>query len=769
MNESNEASKLTGWWSWWASRNPGEQQVTLQQDTTLSSAQAESTAAPDSPNSFQPTVGTPQASANDTGEEVPISDNVNGSWYNSIVSKVSSIGILNSRNDDLNIAAGSHYSQLTESQIKRLGEDAIQKVAQRTNTWCWFENLTRINDDTKRWSERSGVISVHGTGSEHCILPLRKYPIPDKNPGYNIYLRDSLIIPSSSPLEVLHTQSLPSKVAMTVKNYYNFPNERHLYLKKNTDGILRSKKVLIISVVGNLPEKYEKQSLGEQRSAYYLSRKLAQSIEHEVPSSIFSLSLECPLDSKDIETVFTESTALLNNWKHIFAEVSSIFFVSVYHSVPLAISLAKHILENHQSLQFDATIPVGLLAIESNLQGYRFWDHSSDAINVDEQNYQKMQQAKEKQLFQGVGKNEREILSNIRHYRKLDSKESKRVQHDLDWLLYHWSSFRLNLFGRIYDNFMTATQKLAVNYSHPKIIRNLWCDGRYLGHDLKHLDKLGVPDVDIKTPNFECAIQVPQNRLFEITLLNDILLALNLGHTKFVPILKLLSPYFISRSFNEYTVSPNLRKQTQSELKSWLQDMDVKWRTTNSSNQPHDELPETVSSVHKFLEFALYHDTRNPELVKFHSDIYDDDMVYKNFIENTLKTRSPLIEKHLALLSDHSGPQSILNTVNQYDLVWKFHEFVSDYATLYNLPRQHYPPELTFSISLDYSHWQPSYADPTMFHRNNQEAINRLKQIWVSYQDWDPPTRGLKQLKNILSVLSLYSEASQLLQDIVGK
>ncbi|QLQ78030.1 hypothetical protein HG537_0A02770 [Torulaspora globosa] len=688
----------------------------------------------------------------------------NEGWYANLMSKVSSIGLGN-HEEALIIEAGIHYSQLNEIQLRRVKEDSLQKVARRVNSRCWFEDLTRINDSSKSW-QRSGLISVQGTSSERCPFPLEHYPGTIAT-GYEVYLQDSLIMPSQSPLNILHTQSLKSKVAAAVKSYYNFPSENHLYLKQNTDGLLRSKKVVIISVVGNLPEKYEKFSLGEQRSAYYLARKLAQSVEHEVPSTISSLSFECPLDSKEFNTVLKETIDLLDNWKDIFKDVSSIFFIGVYHSVPLVISLAQYILKNHDLLGFAASIPVGLLAIESILQGYRFWDHSTDAINSDERSYQKIQQAREKQLFQGVGKDEREILLKHRNYRKLNSEESKLVQKNLDWLLYNWNSFRLNFFGTIFDNFMTASQKLAIDYVHPKILRNLWCDGRHLGNDLKHPDKLGIPDVDIKTPKFECAIKIPENRAFEITLLNSLLLALNLGYTQFVPIMKLLSPFFISRSFNENTISPSLRKQKLGEMKSWLQEMDTKWRP--DTEQLHDELPKSVSTVHKFIEFALYHNTRNPEVLKVHSEIYDDDTVYSSFIENTLKTRSPLIKKHLRLLNDHSAPQSILNAVNQFDLVWKFHEFISDYAKLRNLPHQDHPQPLNFNVSLGYSLWQQSYADATTFQGNNQEAICRLKQIWESYQDWDPPTRGLKQLKNILSVLSLYSEFSHLLQDITGK
>lgn len=754
----------TGWRSWWASRGNKVQRPSDQQQAVCNNPNEEQV------GSVSPTRDT--AVSNSAQDVTNASQNTeqtadNTGWYANLMSKVSSIG-LGGHDDGFTIEVGMHYSQLNETQARRLKEESLQKVLRRTNSWCWFEDLTFVNSYSKSWSQRPGMISVHGSSSEHCPFPMEHYPVTAAI-GYEVTLEDSLIIPSQSPLEILHTQPLKSKVGTAIKSYYNFPSERHLYLKENTDGILRSKKVLIISVVGYLPEKYEKFSLGEQRSAYYLSRKLAESLEHEVPSTVLSLSLECPLNSKDINSAMKESTAILDNWKHVFNGVSSIFFVGVYHSVPLVLSLAQYILRQHESLEFAPTIPVGVLAIESVLQGYRFWDHSTDAINSDERTYQKIQQAREKQLFQGVGKDERENLLRHRHYRKLDSEESKLVQRNLDWLLFNWDSFRLNLCGKIYDNFMTASQKLAIDYVHPKIFRNLWCNGKYLGRDMKHPDQLGVSDVDIKTPKFECASNVPGNRVFEIALLNNIVLALNLGHTEFVPILKLVSPFFISRSFNENTISPSLRKQALNEMKTWLQDMDTKWRTTNSTEEPLDELPQSVSSVYKFLEFALYHNIRNPELLKAYSDVYDDDMVYKAFIENTIKTRSPLMKKHLKLLHDHSAPQSILNTVNQYDLVWKFHEFISDYAKLRNLPEQSFPQELNFSISLGYSRWNQSFADPTLFQRNNQEAINRLRQIWDSYQEWDPPTRGLKQLKNVLSVLSLYSEFSHLLQDITGK
>lgn len=789
MSEATgNASKYSGWTSWWYGR---EGQLTKpQQDLDVTQVHTNSSdhlLSQDSENDrraqvFTETNGTVHNSTNNATNTTPEGttntnsvDNTDGKdnlpvgWYSSIVSKVSSIPMFHNKNPDFILDGDTKYSQLNSNQVHQLESEALQAIMRHSNSWLWFEDLTELNGEISGWGERCGVVSVHGTGSLKCPLPMKNYPVADINPGYQVYLKDSVILPSDSPLETLHTQSMISKVATAVKHYYNFPTEKHLYLKENTEGILRNGKALVISVVGTLPDKYEKFSLGDQRSAHYLSKKLALSLQHELPLEINSLSLECPLSSKDLKTAFHECIVLLKNWKHLFKDVSSIFFVSVYHSVPLAILLAKHILKDYDPLEINPAIPVGILAIESNLQGYRFWDHSSDATGSSEQEYQKVQQAREKQLFQGVNKNEKEILSKIRLYRKLDSEESRLIQQNLDWLLYNWRGFRLNLFGKLYDNFMTASQKLAVDYTHPKIFRNLWCDGRYMGHDTKHPLQLEVPDVDLKTPKFECKLQIPEKRVFEITLLNDILLALNLGNTKFVPIMKLISPFFISRSFNENTMSPNLRKLTQTEMKNWLQEMDMKWRSPETPEQLQNELPDRVSSVHKFLEFAQYHAYRSPELMQVYSNIYDDDFVFQTFIENTIKARSPLNEKHLALLDDHSTPRSILNTVNQYDLVWKFHEFLSEFMKLRNLPHQSNPQSLNFAISLEYSFWRQVYADPTFFKRDSSESIRRLENMWETYQTWDPPTRGLNQLKKILSVLSLYNNASELLQDVERK
>lgn len=698
-------------------------------------------------------------------------------WYNSIVSNISSIPLpsLRTRIQPVSVDDSTRYSQLDTEQIEFLEDEALKVILEHQHSWCWFENLTDLDKDPQSWTEQPGVASVFNTGSGRCPLPLPKYPM-DTHPGYHVYIKNSLLLPQESPSEIYHTEPLRTVIATGFKDYYNFPNGKHLYLKESRETLMQNRKVVILSVVGWLPEKYEKLTLGEQRTAQYLSKKLAQSVIHEAPSDILSLSFECPLDSKPIEEVFEECILLVRHWKNIFSGADAIYLVGVYHSVPLVIMLAKHLLSRYQELGFGKETYVGLLSIESCIQGYRFWDHSIDSsLTTDkdsetaESDYSRLQQSKEKLLFQGLHKNEEDILSRIKNYRDIDSEESKAVQRNLDWLLYNWDSFRLSLVGKLYDNFLTVTQKLAIDYSHPKIIRNVWCDGQYFDMDSKHPEELNLPDYIMKTPRFEYDLTIPDKRKFELSLIDNFLLTQNLGKEEFVPILKLLSPFFISRSYNPNTIVSSLKKQKQNAARQWFQQMQAKWNLiepTFDEGFSFNELPESISTVHSFLEYTQYLTMKSPDLLQTYSEIYDDDLVFKNFIENTMLTRKPLTKKHLTVLRDNLNPTSILNTVNQYDLVWKFHEALGNFVKMRNVPNQDYPKCLHFTIALDSILWRTIYNDPKRFQRNTNEARYRLKQIWESYQTWDPPTRGLIHLKNVLSVLSSYNDVHQLINDV---
>lgn len=778
-------------------------------------------------------------------------DQNNEHWYQKIYHSV--LRYPTQRRFSYKIDESTRYSQLDLEQINYLETEALDMISSYSNSWCWFEDLSDINENgnTTNWTQRSGVVSVFGTGCGKCPLPLDKSPI-EVYPGYHVYVNNSILLPASSPKDYLHSLPTKTKIANTVKEHYNYPNEKHLYLKKHVvhpnevkqmakESIIH-KRHLVITVVGWLPDKYEKLSLGEQRTAQYLSKKVAQSIkelnkssdnelDREVDHEILSLSFECPLHTKDMDTVMEQCTSLLKHWEDIFYNIDSIHFVGVYHSVPLLIELCFHILSQHEKYGINlSTTALGMLAFDSCLGGYRFWDHSVDrsiykevdgnknntsnptsnnnktsndnnninnngtdtnnngngnSSTTTNQEYLKLEQTKEKQLYYGLNNNEIDLLSKIKNYHNLDSDESKHIQKRLDWLLYNCDTFRLNLVSTLYDNFMTITQKLALDYNHPKIIRNIWCDGRFLDIDLQQPEKQQVPNFNIKTPDFQFEIGIPQERKFEIVLLNHLILTQNLGHEEFVPIIKLISPYFISRSFNDNTLATTIKKQRAIKLKSWLQEMDQYWNNTTENRTAQESensvLPPGVTDSHNFLRYISYQNVKNPDLLQVYGQIYDDDSVYRNFIEVTRMTRNPTYKRHLSLLNcpptdpndNWDANDSILDTQNQYYLVWKFHEWLCNFVRLRNLPIQDPVSNLTVSVRLepqtekDVHHSKPVIKHAVArFERNRKESLRRVTQIWESYQTWDPQTRGLEDLKKILSILGTFYNVERFIQEI---
>ncbi|CCE62523.1 hypothetical protein TPHA_0C03710 [Tetrapisispora phaffii CBS 4417] len=790
------------------------------------------------------TQGNADANAN-TNTHIETHDNTNEEetalenqerWYHQVWNKIPSFKREDEADFVNNINFKSHLD-LNAKQIDILRNEVQTNVNNNNlcnNTWVWYKAynpLSKNSQDSEGefHNDTDGIVSMMNTGSSRIPIPFQTYPFPTNQNaiGNKIYIKKSLILPSSSPSDYMHELPKQTKFANSFKNYYNYPHENHLYIKsaafdKESKLIKDKEKILIISLVGNLPEHYEKSSIGYQRNSNYLSCKLANSlIDKNKNCQIETLSFQSPLNLIDLNEALQQCISLLKNYENLFKEVQSIFFVGIYHSIPLLIVLATHILKRHNVLDFNKQTNVGILAFESNLEGYRFWDHNSDlkqnedttsnkntatneSNNISEQDkenneeilfsedYNKIQQQREKQLFQYASKREQEVLQNIRSYRKLNSIESLYLQKNLDWLLYNWKPFRLTLFGKLYDNFMTVSQKLALDFIHPKIIRNIWCDGKYLDINTKFPQNVFEEDVHLKSLQFDSKIKLPKKRLFEIELINDLLLLTNLGYNDFLPFFKSISPFFISRSFNDNTLPPTVAKKLNTEQKAWLSEMNDKFKITtnnttnipidktkqdNANNNNHDlySLPLEVSSLFQFLEYCYYEDIKSNGLLKIFDSIYDDDEVYKCFIENTLNTRAPLFQKHLTLSNDHSTPKSIFRIMNQYDLVWKLHEALSEFLTIKNLPQQERQVEkLKFFISVNlFNSFETSMMtkdeNKKIFDRSNRESQTRISNLWKAYRDWDPQTTGLKQLKNIMSVFLLYNNPQQLINDLSKK
>ncbi|CCH59552.1 hypothetical protein TBLA_0B07340 [Henningerozyma blattae CBS 6284] len=796
------------------------------------------------------------------------------SWYGYAWNKLPQIPYLKSNPQPvLELDDDTTYQDLNETQKDLIKREILESITQKNDSWCWYKEMKIDSDIPNSDSSfnNEGFINAFNTSSMKWPIPYDQYPLGPQNQNiHHIGIHNSIILPSQTPLETLHTQPLKTKIVTTVKEHYNFENETHLYLKKNLEGKLFEKNVVILSCTGYLPKNYEKYSIEHQPTSFELTTNLSKNLLNEHPKNIHTISLHCPLHIKSLDENLDEVIEILKHWKHLFKEADVILFMGVYHSSPLLILIIHHILKTKSNFQISSNIPVGILLFESCLQGYRFWDHNTDLLTYSHDNnylkkknsstnikslsndYNKILQTREKELFQNTTKLEKDTLLKLRNYRKVDSKESKKVQSALSKILNNWPTSRLTFFGKLYDNFMTISQKLAVDYTHPQIFRNIWCDAKYMGVDLKSPLESGLNDEPMEDDNltYETILPIPNNRLMEIVIINNFLLALNLGYYKFIPIFKLLSPFFISRSFNSNTVPSTLQKKLQNQLKSWLQEMDSFWKGQEEIPRriiDNIQFPETLLSLYPILQYLYYkyhinkrdnpnsnvinntispkininttnnttiishtklsttttttnnknknndissssitntennnkNDNLNPttlssekilkeeNLFVLETDMYTDDSVYQCFIQNTLSTKSPLNKKQLHLLNDHSTPKSILNETNQYDLVWKFHEALSLYMRINNLPHQEFPLHLSFALTAkDTTFWKISKPDPTNFINDNSEAITRVKQTWEVYQHWDPPTRGLKQLKRILSVLEFYDDAESLIEDV---
>ncbi|SCU97041.1 LAFA_0G09450g1_1 [Lachancea sp. 'fantastica'] len=655
------------------------------------------------------------------------------------------------------------YGRLSDKQIKLLELEAQQGIRKKADTWCWFEDVTTTSPEDLTLPN-PGELSVANTGSAVCPLPLVKFPV-SRNSSERFYVQNSLILPNVLPSELFHGRTTLNKVSAALKNYYNFEGEKHTYLSHGSvSDKLEGKRTIVVSFVGGLPEKYEKATLGKQVSAKQLTSKIAASLKGYHTDKIVTFSLEAPLDQKPLEECIDECTKLLCNWKRYFNGADLIIFAGVYHSVPLQLQVSKRILEQRDKFGLLDSAVVGLLGIESCLGGYHFWDHSSDSTgDANSANYQAN---REKFMLQGCTRVEQDNLSQIARYRDPSSIESRQVQCALDWMFRHQPNTKLVLFGKLYDNFMTISEKLAINLHHPNILRHVWCEGSSLGLDFKKTpsfvpagEKIGKGPI-----YYRGVLKVPQERAFEVSLIEDLLMAINLGHTQLIPMLKMISPFFISRSFNKHTVPATVKKQQQYELKAWLQEMDQRWKNTLLAK--NGTLPAEIDNADDLLTYVFYKANKPaPDRFKIKEDLFDDTQVLHTFLHDTVLTTALLEPRAVELYYKSVTPVSILNSQNQYDLVWQIHDFLSYFAKIKNLPL--FPePQLLFSLAHDSSTISSVEPHSVKFRRGKDEASRRIEKFWEFYQEWKPPTKGLKQLHRILSFLSLYSSGRHLQVDL---
>lgn len=658
-----------------------------------------------------------------------------------------------SNQESLEISDSTSYYQLTKKQIKILENEAGQGILKGHDTCCWF-NETLNN----KLLDSDGVLSVYNTGSATCPLPLSKYPLLPQRKSTIINAKNSTIIPGVSPTEYMHELPLKTKLAHAIKNHYNFISEKHLYLKQHSTLNFNEDTIIVISLHGSLPEKYERVSTGKLPTALELNDQMLKKLLNFDPHRALTFSFECPLDVKPTPMVLQETISLLKNWMHLFQDATRIFVIGTYHSVPLSILLTDAILDNFTITKLKS---IGILGFESCLQGYQFWNHTAEITPQSMEN-PTFQVNKEKALFEGSSKLQQEVLSTYRNYRNPDGPERKELMNVLDKLLFHHPNLRISLVGKLYDNFLTVSQKLAMDYIHPMIQRRLWCDGNNMNLNYINVAK-AIPDETMINLEQSFKIPIPEEREFEVSIMNNMLLAINLGHRQFIPFLNELSPFYISRSFNSSTCPALLKKQLQTESKAWQQEKDASFKEMVTDSEKI--LPKDITTYRVAFDYLHYKSHRSPDDIELKTSIFNDISILEGFIYDNIFTAN--LQAPVHLMMHHSSDNSkVLNSVNEYNLVWNFHEVMSSFIRIRNFPTLPGPPVITACMETPNSQSQRIEITKAIFDNTNLESCKRMEQLWRTYQTWNPNTTGLKKLHNILSVLRLYDSGEQLQKDV---
>ncbi|ODQ62383.1 hypothetical protein WICANDRAFT_87857, partial [Wickerhamomyces anomalus NRRL Y-366-8] len=191
--------------------------------------------------------------------------------------------------------------------------------------WGWYQN--HYND------RKDGELSVLDTKTETNPVDLNKYPGQYQEPEGN----EGCVVPDF--MECFREITTKTKVRIATELYYNYPTEKHLYIKRKIHKPL-IRYVLVVSVMGG-----SKGSKANVVNSKTLSSLAVQSIkdwytdkETSYDYQIESVSLEA---SKLTENTSEDLFKLLINWREQFKKIDHVFFVGYSTSVPLSAKLLE--------------------------------------------------------------------------------------------------------------------------------------------------------------------------------------------------------------------------------------------------------------------------------------------------------------------------------------------------------------------------------------------------------------------------------------------
>lgn len=242
------------------------------------------------------------------------------------------------------------HDMISSIELKKNVKEAKKAIQSPDAIWGWYQN--HYND------RKDGELSVLDTKTETNPVDLNKYPGQYQEPEGN----EGCVVPDF--MECFREITTKTKVRIATELYYNYPTEKHLYIKRKIHKPL-IRYVLVVSVMGG-----SKGSKANVVNSKTLSSLAVQSIkdwytdkETSYDYQIESVSLEA---SKLTENTSEDLFKLLINWREQFKKIDHVFFVGYSTSVPLSAKLLEIMISRNL---FDNSKKHGLLSIDGIVPG----------------------------------------------------------------------------------------------------------------------------------------------------------------------------------------------------------------------------------------------------------------------------------------------------------------------------------------------------------------------------------------------------------------
>lgn len=242
------------------------------------------------------------------------------------------------------------HDLISSIELKKHVKEAKKAIQSPDSVWGWYQNHFNNRKD--------GQLSVLYTKTETNPVELSKYPGQYQEAKFN----EGSIVPSFK--ECFRQITTKTKVRIATELYYNYPTEKHLYIKKNVHKPL-IRYILGVSVIGGA--KGSKANVVNSKS---LSSIAVQSLKNWYADK--ETNYDYQIESVSLEaTKLTENTTedlfkLLINWREHFKKIDHVFVVGYSSSVPLAAKLLEILISRNL---FDNVRKLGLLSIDGIIPG----------------------------------------------------------------------------------------------------------------------------------------------------------------------------------------------------------------------------------------------------------------------------------------------------------------------------------------------------------------------------------------------------------------